>query len=297
MITDAAAIRLAASWLPVDRWRVEPITEVQSLNNRAWRWLDPDGVPRYVGRLRNAAGSTGLGVAAAVERRQVEAAAAAGVAPTLIGYDDEAGLLVSTYVTAERTWTDRTVADPEQRSRLLASLAALHAIPAEPGWPTIFEQIDGMLGAAVRLGLRLPDELDRVAPRLAAIARVDRRRPAVLTHHDVWPNNVIDDGDRVWLIDFEFAGSGSGLYDLAAVAMAAGLEAGSAAEAGLLEAYAGLAGDDHRFEPGELRDARWVVRHFEAAWGLLRSRLSPPEHQDFDFAGHAARMISGLAAE
>lgn len=294
MTVDASLITLAESWLPVDdRWRIAPITEVQSLNNQAWRWLDPDGVPRYVGRLRHAAGSTGLGVTAAVERHQVQAASAAGVTPALIGYDDGAGLLVSEHIATERPWTEATVADPEQRARLLAALAALHAIPAAPGWPTIFEQIDGMLRAAVRLGLRVPDELERVAPRLASIAHQDGRRPAVLTHHDVWPNNLIDDGAKIWLIDFEFAGSGSGLYDLASVAMAAGLEPDGERE--LLEAYSALGG--RRFEPGALRDARWVVRHFEAAWGLLRSRLTPPEHQGFDFAGHAARMITGLVAE
>ena len=39
--------------------------------------------------------------------------------------------------------------------------------------------------------------------------------PIVLGHHDLLPANFIDDGKRLWLIDFEYAGFGTAMFDLA----------------------------------------------------------------------------------
>lgn len=42
--------------------------------------------------------------------------------------------------------------------------------------------------------------------------------PIVFGHHDFLPANIIDDGDRLWLIDFEYAGFGTAMFDLAGIA-------------------------------------------------------------------------------
>ncbi|WP_249690857.1 choline kinase family protein [Stappia sp. WLB 29] len=46
--------------------------------------------------------------------------------------------------------------------------------------------------------------------------------PIVFGHHDLLPANFIDDGNRLWLIDFEYAGFGTAMFDLAGVASNAG---------------------------------------------------------------------------
>jgi thiamine kinase-like enzyme len=42
--------------------------------------------------------------------------------------------------------------------------------------------------------------------------------PIVFGHHDLLPANFIDDGTRLWLIDFEYAGFGTAMFDLAGIA-------------------------------------------------------------------------------
>jgi thiamine kinase-like enzyme len=59
-------------------------------------------------------------------------------------------------------------------------------------------------------------------PRLAAAA--ERLEAAVgpveivFGHNDLLPANLIDDGDRLWLVDWEYAGFNSPLFDLGGLA-------------------------------------------------------------------------------
>ena len=56
-------------------------------------------------------------------------------------------------------------------------------------------------------------------PRYLAVAdrleQAQRPLPVVFGHHDLLPGNFIDDGRRLWLIDWEYGGFGSPMFDLA----------------------------------------------------------------------------------
>jgi len=47
--------------------------------------------------------------------------------------------------------------------------------------------------------------------------------PLIFGHHDLLPANFLDDGTRLWLIDYEYAGFGTALFDLAGAASNAGM--------------------------------------------------------------------------
>ena len=59
----------------------------------------------------------------------------------------------------------------------------------------------------------------------------------MLCHNDLLPANLIAGEDRLWLIDWEYAGMGHPLFDLASLSANAGFTAGE--DAGLLAAYRG----------------------------------------------------------
>ena len=59
--------------------------------------------------------------------------------------------------------------------------------------------------------------------------------PIVFGHHDLLPGNFIDDGKRLWLIDWEYGGFGTAMFDLAN--LAANGSFSPADERLLLEAY------------------------------------------------------------
>jgi thiamine kinase-like enzyme len=54
--------------------------------------------------------------------------------------------------------------------------------------------------------------------------------PIVYGHHDLLPANFMDDGSKLWLIDFEYAGFGTAMFDLAGITSNAGFEQEQAIE-------------------------------------------------------------------
>jgi thiamine kinase-like enzyme len=63
--------------------------------------------------------------------------------------------------------------------------------------------------------LALADELERAQVAL----------PVIFGHNDLLPANFLDDGKRLWLIDFEYAGFSTAMFDLAGAASNAGMSA------------------------------------------------------------------------
>ncbi len=63
--------------------------------------------------------------------------------------------------------------------------------------------------------MQLADELEATQTAL----------PIVFGHNDLLPANFLDDGDQLWLIDFEYAGFSTAMFDLAGVSSNAGFSA------------------------------------------------------------------------
>jgi thiamine kinase-like enzyme len=135
-------------------------------------------------------------------------------------------------------------------------------------------------GTAKKLGAELPDDLDAILDDTRALSsRVAPFRP-LLCHNDVMPANLIDDGARLWLVDWEYGGMGHPLFDLANASVNAAF--GDADDEALLEAYRG------EVDPAELA----LVRIFKAA-SLLREALwsmiqTVASDIDFDYRRYAA---------
>jgi thiamine kinase-like enzyme len=99
----------------------------------------------------------------------------------------------------------------------------------------------------------------------------------VLCHNDLLAANLIDDGDRVWLVDWEYAGMGHPLFDLAGVS--ANCAFPEPLELALLMEYRGLV------DPRDVRELR-VLKAMsllrEALWSVIQTVAS-----DIDFDYHA----------
>jgi thiamine kinase-like enzyme len=135
----------------------------------------------------------------------------------------------------------------------------------------------------------LPELLEAAARLERAVGPVD----IAFCHNDLLPANLIDDGGRLWLIDWDYAGFGSPLFDLANLAANAGLDADG--EALLLEAYHGEPPDAGLVR--RLRAFRAASSLREAMWSMvseIHGRVA------FDFAAYTeerlARFRRDLAA-
>ena len=180
-------------------------------SNHAWRARH--GVRQYFVRLGRA-GADRLGVDRYSEQALVTLAAAAGLAPSILACDPAHGLLVTDYIDG-RTWTRDDARDPRNLSRLGARLRVLHGLAVPTGLaPRSFAASAALLEAQLRDSGREVAAMRR-AGRSALGRLAPRAGIAVPCHDDLHHLNLVDDGERLWLVDWEYGGAGDPAYDLA----------------------------------------------------------------------------------
>jgi thiamine kinase-like enzyme len=97
--------------------------------------------------------------------------------------------------------------------------------------------------------------------------------PIVFGHHDFLPANVIDDGKRLWLIDFEYAGFGTAMFDIANLTSNASFD--DTQSDALIKAYFGVAPTDDLRRSHAAMQCASLLR--EALWSLVSEMyLSAP---------------------
>jgi aminoglycoside phosphotransferase (APT) family kinase protein len=173
----------------------------------------------YVLRLQGALGDD---ASFAHQLRVLRRVTDAGVAPPIVHVDLGARAVVSVRISGMPVAV--AFANPTERTALLASvvdrLRTVHALD-----PSDVAPRDPLMHAraaweAVRHRPGFPSWAASLAPTFDAIAATlahDRRR--VLSHNDANPGNILWDGARAWLVDWEVAGLGHPYYDLAVLAL------------------------------------------------------------------------------
>jgi thiamine kinase-like enzyme len=125
---------------------------------------------------------------------------------------------------------------------------------------------------------RLLAEADRLE---AAVGRVEM----VFGHNDLLPANFLHDGARMWLIDWDYGGFGSPLFDLGGLAANAGLS--EAQERHVLSRYYARAVNDDLWRRYLAMKAAAALR--EAMWSMVQEIHSD---LDFDYAAYTADYLN-----
>ncbi|GLK81360.1 phosphotransferase [Methylopila turkensis] len=201
-----ARIRALAIW----RGPVEPVRLDGGITNH--NFLVEDDGRRYVARIGE--DIPVHGVMRFNERAASVAAHAAGVSPAVRHAAD--GVLVIDHV-AGRTLTSEDVR--AELPRVVELVKRTHREtqrhlrgPALAFWPfhVLRDYIHGLREGGHRFAQDLP-RFSAIAERLeAAVGPTEM----VFAHNDLLPGNFLDDGARLWLIDWDYAGFNSPLFDL-----------------------------------------------------------------------------------
>jgi thiamine kinase-like enzyme len=149
------------------------------------------------------------------EARVLERAVPADLAPVLEYCDPRRGILITRWIDGP-CWTSAQARQPKNGARIAALLQSIHALPIpmparvmNPAlWIDYYSAAAGALSSRA-LGLR-PAATERLAA-LAALPATD----SVLCHSDVHRLNLIDRGDSLVLLDWEYAHAADPLWDLA----------------------------------------------------------------------------------
>ncbi|WP_395681556.1 phosphotransferase [Inquilinus sp.] len=163
------------------------------------------------------------------------AAAAAGISPAV--EHAEPGILVIRFVEGETLTPERV---RQQAPRVLELVRRVHTeMPAHLRGPVLAFWVFHVVRdyAHALEGRRPAAELARLVDRAAQLEAAVGPVELVLGHNDLLAANFIDDGRRLWLVDWDYAGFNSPLFDLGGLASNNGFSV--AEEAAMLNAYFG----------------------------------------------------------
>ena len=228
-----------------------------------------------------------LGISREVEHAATVAAAGVGVGPEVTAFIRPEGYLVTRFIVGSPV-SDEAVHRPDTLRRVADSLRRIHEGTAIPGLFVPLRIVEAYRALAMARGVPIPPEYDlasAVGRRIegALLAAPIELRPC---HNDLLNANFIDDGTRIRIIDWEYAGMGDPFFDLGNFSI--NHELTDAEDRILLEAY------DGRMQPARLARLTLmrVVSDFrEAMWGVLQQGVST---LDVDFVAYAAGSFERL---
>lgn len=143
-------------------------------------------------------------------------AAEAGIAPALHHADAATGVAITDFVPA-RALSDYPGGAPALARDLGGLVARLQATPTFPPVGSYLTVLEQLLDLLLDSGLFVPGLLDR---HREGFQRIREAYPwddgaLVSSHNDLNPSNVLFDGERLWLIDWETAYRNDALADVA----------------------------------------------------------------------------------
>ena len=230
-----------------------------------------------------------LGISREVEHAATVAAAGVGVGPEVSAFIRPEGYLVTRFIEGSPV-SDEAVREPETLRRVADSLRRIHDGPAIPGLFVPLRIVEAYRALAIARGVPIPPEYELAAAigrriELACLSAPIELRPC---HNDLLNANFIDDGTRIRIVDWEYAGMGDPFFDLGNFSINHELTAEQ--DATLLTAYDGALTVPRL---ARLTLFRVVSDFREAMWGVLQQGIST---LDFDFRGYAAEHFDRLLA-
>ena len=226
-----------------------------------------------------------LGIDRSVEHEAALAAAAVGVGPEVVAFVEPEGYLVTRFIEGSIVPLE-DMREPAWIKRVAHALRAIHRGPSLPARFNSFRVVEDYRTTAFSHGAEVPPSYAwarQVARRVERARGAFAERPC---HNDLLNANFIDDGRRLRIVDWEYAGMGDVFFDLANFSINHGLDRDR--REALLEAYF-----------GELRAANeralelmlFMSDFREAMWGVIQGAMS---ELDFDFGAYAAEHFERM---
>jgi thiamine kinase-like enzyme len=256
------------------------------ITNRNYKVTTPDGT--FVARV-SSGGSELLAIDRDCEYRNSVIAAAAGAGAPVVEYRPEDGLLVLGYIEG-RTFGNADVAAAGNIARIAQACRRLHSGGRFGNDFDMFDIQRRYLSVARSRGFRIPDGYEDLMPAFEAAraALGTRDLGTVPCNNDLLAANFIDDGDRIWLIDYEYSGNNDACFELGNIWAECHLSVDALAE--LIAAYYGR---PLRSRIARARLLGLAGKYGWTLWGAIQNAASPI---DFDFWSWAMERFEGAAA-
>jgi thiamine kinase-like enzyme len=250
------------------------ITPLGGLTNLNYRVDTPEGT--YVMRVSQAVTAL-LCINRENERVNTERAYRAGVGAALVDSLPAENVLVIRWIEAETLHEANLQSQPGLLPRIATSLKTLHSGSPFQGvfhFPTVRR---AYLRTVVDAGYFLPDRYLEIEPLVQRLEEVLALTPEELVpcNNDLLAENFMDDGEKIWIIDFEYSGQNEASFEIGNLASESFLSDETLTQ--LCDAYW------QRHIPAKINRAMaWsmIARFGWVLWASIQEAISPI---DFDF--------------
>lgn len=210
------------------------------------------------------------------EHANTVAAAQAGVGPPVVCYLPELEVMVIEYIDGT-TYDNDTFGDPGVLPRVAHACRTLHEGPRFRGDFDMFARQARYLRTVTERGYPLFEGYDRYEESFRRVEAALRSRPmpSAPCNNDLLAGNFVDDGDKLWLIDYEYSGNNDPCFELGNTSTECDLSEDQVEE--LVEAYFG---EPLRNKLARVRLQALVSAYGWSLWGAIQARASS---LDFDF--------------
>jgi len=247
-------------------WNVD-IAELQPFGNGCTNqnYLLNLGCDRYFVRIGSHSKEI-LGLTFAKEIELILMAATLGISPPILVADALHGIIIFPFIESKPV----NLRNKEKLANAIELLKKFHACDKTLSFTATPENI-------FDLYLKQLEKLDIKLSEHQKLLIAKRPIPTLMTlvpcHLDLKGENLLDDGNRLWLIDWEYGGMSDPLFDLATLAPAAGFSENELNTA--LELYAPRPTEELK---QRLKQFRILANLRIALWCLIMSRMSTLDH-------------------
>jgi thiamine kinase-like enzyme len=208
-----------------------------------------------------------------IEAYNANAAARAGVSPNVIYVEPSTEIMISDTVLDIETMTPELFTERKgSSSRAGAALAKLHRSGETFQFRfELFSMIDEYLKIVASKDVDLPSGYHGVVSAAEPVKQLlaNKNLPLAPCHCDPLCENFLDDGKKMWIVDWEYSGMNDPLWDVGDLSVEAGMTADQDAE--MMMAYFGR-------EPTDAENGRMII--YKAMCDLLWTLWGLIQHAD-----------------
>jgi thiamine kinase-like enzyme len=219
-----------------------------------------------------------LGIDRDAEHLNTQAAAVAGVGAPVVVYRPDLEMLVIGFLDGV-TYDNTSFTRPGVIPRVAQAVRSLHQGPRFVNEFDMFTRQPGYLRTVRDNGYELfegYEELDDLFREIQRALSV-RDEGTVPCNNDLLAGNFVDDGEKLWLIDYEYAGNNDACFELGNISTECDLDRDQLEE--LVDAYYGR---PLRNKVARARLQAVVSQYGWSLWGAIQASASSI---DFDFMG------------
>ena len=217
-----------------------------------------------------------------------KAAQSLGVSPAVVHY--EPGILVLEFIDSQ-TFEEAYVCKSKNLMRITSLVAKTHReigqylnTPILTFWP--FQVNQSYMSRLESDGSPHMSKLADLKRQLELLQDATGQVDLVIGHNDLLAANILDDGDQLWLIDWEYGGFNTPLFDLAGLAGNNGLSI--LQEQQMLEQYFDRSWEIY-WRPYQAMKCISLMR--ETLWSMVSEIYSEIE---FDYGAYTSENLSRL---